>query len=47
VQRVGPQDVLLGLRRGQDDDRDRAQLRVGLDLLEYLAAVLAGQVEVE
>ena len=44
---VAAEDVLFGLRRGQHDDGDLPQLRVGLDDREQLAAVEAGQVEVE
>ena len=47
VQRVAAQDVLLGLRRGQDDHRDDLEHRIGLDLGEHLQAVQARQVEVE
>jgi len=35
-------DVLFGFRGGQDDDRDAAQLRIGLDLAQRLAPVLFG-----
>ena len=47
VQLVAAEHVLLRLRRGEDDDRDVLQLRVGLDLRQHLAPVAAGQVEVE
>ena len=39
--------VLLGLGGREHDDRDRRELRVGLDLGEHLGAALARQVEVE
>ena len=47
VQGVAAQDVLLGLRRGQDDHRDDLEHRIGLELGEHLQAVQARQVEVE
>ena len=47
VQVVGLEDVLLGLGGGQDHHRDAPQLGVGLDLRQHLAAVLAGQVQVQ
>src|SRR3954451_7463651 len=47
VQLIAAHDVLVGLRGGQYDDRDPAEVRVVLDLGEYLAAVAPGQVEVE
>src|SRR6267143_3485430 len=47
MQCVGLEHVLLGLRRGQNHDRNAHKPLVGLDLLEHLAAVLLRQVEVE
>ena len=47
MQLVAAQDVLLGRRGGQHDDRDVAQVRVGLDLLQQLPAVVLRQVQVE
>jgi hypothetical protein len=47
VQVVAPQDILFRLRRGEDHDRDRAQLGVRLDLREHLAPVLLRQIQVE
>src|SRR6266545_3630472 len=44
---VGAVDVFLGLRGGENDDRDAAQVGVGLDLAQRLAAVLARHVQVE
>src|SRR5580700_4036666 len=43
---VAPGDVLVGFRRGQDDDRDAAKLRIGLDLAKGLASVLSWHVQV-
>src|SRR5215213_3046790 len=47
VQVVALDDVLLGPRRREHHDRDAPEVRVGLDLGQYLAAVLLGQVQVE
>src|SRR5690606_29317141 len=46
-QLVAAQDVLLGGGRGEHHHRDGAQLRIALDLLQDLAAVVLGQVEVQ
>src|SRR4051794_39206581 len=47
VQVVGAEDVLLGLRGRQDHDRDAAEGRLRLDLLQHLAAVLLREVQVQ
>ena len=44
---VRVEDVPLGCRRGQHQDRDLQELRVALDRLEHLLAVHPRQVEVE
>src|SRR3954447_9865741 len=44
---IGPVDVLFGFRRGEHDDRDAAEIGIGLDLAQRLAAVFARHVEVE
>ena len=47
MERVALQDVLLSFRCRQDDDRDRSQVFVFLDLAQDLPSILPGQVEVE
>ena len=47
VELVAAQDVLLGRGGGEDYDGDVGQVRVGLDLLQDLTAVVLGEVEVE
>jgi hypothetical protein len=47
VELVAAEDVLVGLGGGEHDDRDAPQLLVALDLLQHLAAVPPGEVEVE
>jgi DNA-binding IclR family transcriptional regulator len=47
VQLVAAQDVLLGLRRGEHDDRDDRELRITLQLGQHLDAGKPGQVDVE
>src|SRR4051794_39776490 len=44
---VGLADRLLGVERGQQDDRDEAEALVLLDVREHLVAVLPRQVQVE
>jgi hypothetical protein len=39
--------VLLRLRAREDDDRNAAQIGVGLDLFQQFVAAFSGQVEVE
>src|SRR5207245_718379 len=47
VQVIGLDNVGLGVRRRQHYDRDPSQVGISLDLGKHLAAVLAGQIEVE
>lgn len=41
------QNVLLGSGRGQDYDRYRPQIRMGLDLGEYLPPIFARKIQIE
>src|SRR6266852_8459462 len=47
VQVIRLDDVGLGVRRRQHHDRNPSQVGIFLDLGKHLAAVLAGQIEVE
>src|SRR6185369_10334375 len=47
MQLVAAQNVLLRRRRGEHDDRNVAQIRIGLDLLEQLSAVVLRQIQIE
>src|SRR6266446_3728987 len=47
MKRVTLHDVLLGLRRRQDDDRNHPQILILLDFTKDLAPVFPGHVEVE
>src|SRR5262249_52990945 len=47
VQVVAADDVLLGVRGGQNDDGDTLQLRVRLDLGQHFMPGLSWQIEVE
>src|SRR6185369_11855895 len=44
---IGPVDVLFGFRRGEHDDRNAAEIGIGLDLAQRFASVFARHVEIE
>ena len=44
---VGPADVFLRLRRGQDDHRNSLEGLIGLDFRQHLSPVFARQVQIQ